>query len=160
MLSSQTQASTTDIQTQLETLYLARLTLEQENNQLRALHPIMCRVPRAPGPVMRVLVRLLPPLRRRRDRALVAGSGLFDAQWYLRTYPDVAQAGADPLRHFLSAATTEHRDPGPHFSTSHYLALYPDIAAHGLNPLVHYLRAGWHEKRSIRPAIPAATRSA
>lgn len=142
------------MQAHLETLYLARLALEHENNQLRALHPVICQIPASSGTLMRALRRAVPMLRRRYERALVSKSGLFDAQWYLRTYPDVAQAGVDPLRHFLAVATTELRDPGPYFNTAHYLSLYPDIAAHNLNPLVHYLRAGWHEQRSIRQGMP------
>jgi hypothetical protein len=142
------------MQERLEKQYLARLTLERENTRLHSIHPVICRTPAASGTVMRALRRLLPALRRRQDRAWVAGSGLFDAQWYLDTYPDVAHAGTDPLNHFMVHATADQRSPGPHFDTPHYLALYPDIAAHGLNPLVHYLRAGWFEQRAIRPGMP------
>lgn len=142
-----------DVQTRIETLYLRRLSLEQEVRQLRATHPVICQVPPAPSILMRLLMRLVPRLRRRRERALVAGSGLFDAAWYLDSYPDVAQAGVDPLRHFLASGAAERRDPGPYFDTAHYLARYPDIAAGGMNPLVHYLRAGWREGRAIRPGM-------
>ena len=39
--------------------------------------------------------------RRRRAEALFGPSGLFDAAWYRRTYPD--SAGWNPLDHFLEA---------------------------------------------------------
>ena len=142
------------MQTQLETHYLARLAQEQANTQLRAQQPVICQIPAPSGRLMRALRRAVPVLRRRYERALVAGSGLFDPAWYLHSYPDVAAAGADPLRHFLATALTELRNPGPHFDTAHYVSLYPNITAHGLNPLVHYLRAGWYEQRSIRPGMP------
>jgi hypothetical protein len=40
-------------------------------------------------------------------------STLFDRQWYLRTYPDVEQAGADPVLHYLEYGAMERRNPGP-----------------------------------------------
>ena len=33
--------------------------------------------------------------------ALVQFGILFDVDWYLRTYPDVAASGGDPLAHYL-----------------------------------------------------------
>lgn len=152
---TKTPVSADDVQTRLEALYLRGLRLEQENGSLRAIHPVICQTPPPSGAVMRALRRAVPLLRRRYERAMVAGSGLFDPDWYLQSYPDVAAAGVDPLRHFLENGASEQRDPGPYFSTAHYLAVYPDIAAHGLNPLVHYLRAGWREQRAIRPGMPA-----
>ncbi|MHA6964324.1 glycosyltransferase [Zobellella denitrificans] len=66
---------------------------------------------------------------------LARQSGLFDAQWYLRRYPDVAQAGIDAWQHYLRHGFREGRDPGPRFSTSGYLYQYPESA--GINPLLH-----------------------
>ena len=151
---TETPAAADEVQAKIEALYLTRLRLEQENGNLRAVHPVICQIPPASGTLMRALRRAVPQLRRRHERAMVAGSGLFDPEWYLRSYPDVAAAGADPLLHFLGNGATEQRDPGPYFSTAHYLSIYPDIAANGLNPLVHYLRAGWREQRAIRPGMP------
>lgn len=47
-------------------------------------------------------------------------TGLFDPDWYLRRYPDLTEAGVDPLRHFLAHGMREDRDPGPDFSSSGY----------------------------------------
>jgi chromosome segregation ATPase len=97
--------------------------------------------------------RLTAPMRRltsgRRitPEARVRASGLFDADWYLATYPDVAAAGIDPLAHYLEHGASEGRDPGPGFSSRAYLARYPDVAEAGLNPLVHYLEFGRIEGR-------------
>ncbi|MGX1199545.1 glycosyltransferase family 4 protein [Parvibaculum sp. MBR-TMA-1.3b-4.2] len=43
-------------------------------------------------------------------------SGLFDAEWYLRTYSDVRQAGADPLHHYLFHGWKEGRLPSAWFA--------------------------------------------
>jgi hypothetical protein len=82
------------------------------------------------------------------DRALAAEA--FDAAFYLGANPDVAEAGVDPLEHFLSAGWREGRDPSPRFSVRDYLEIYPDVAQAGLNPFVHYLRAGRAEGRKAR----------
>lgn len=43
---------------------------------------------------------------------------VFLADWYLTTYPDVANSDLDPLDHFVAQGETEDRDPSPYFSTS------------------------------------------
>lgn len=142
------------LQARVETLYAAKISLEAELRQLRAMPPVvMARVPR-PNVIMRLLLRLLPPLRRRRHLELIRDSGLFDPDWYRATYPDVAGSGMDPAEHFLLHGAREQRDPGPHFDVAHYLHLYPDIRDRGLNPLVHYVMSGRAEQRSIRPGMP------
>ena len=56
--------------------------------------------------------RLLPrALRIRRQMAWMRQSGMFDAEWYGRAYPDVAAAGIDPLRHFIEYGAAEGRAP-------------------------------------------------
>jgi len=82
------------------------------------------------------------------DLALVRASGLFDAAFYLSTYPDVKSASIDPLEHFVLNGWREGRDPGPSFSCRGYLYLNPDVAAADINPLVHYLTNGASEGRA------------
>ncbi len=142
------------LQNEIETRYIETCRLERELARLRAERPLLCMVPPRPNPVYRLLLRLVPPLRRRRALRVIRGSGLFDAAWYLSQNPDVARAGLDPARHYLAHGAADRRDPGPHFSTGHYLDLYPDIASGETNPLLHYLQAGWREQRSIRPDMP------
>jgi hypothetical protein len=77
----------------------------------------------------------------------VQTSTLFDSDWYLQSYPDVAQAGIDPLLHYLGPGWREGRDPGPEFATSAYLKAYSDVARSGINPLVHYIEFGHSEGR-------------
>src|SRR2546423_3822608 len=57
----------------------------------------------------------------RRDAELIAQSGLFDREWYLKQYPDVAGTKMDPIRHYLRYGAAEGRDPNSEFSTWAYL---------------------------------------
>lgn len=135
-----------------------------EGRILRRLRNIADRSPRAmrmAGRAIMLVNRLRPATRRkiregiarqREEIALIRASGLLDADWYRRTYPDVATAGHDPALHYLEHGVADGRDPGPDFSTSHYLSRYPDVAKSGLNPLVHYLRYGQAEEREKRSA--------
>lgn len=74
--------------------------------------------------------------------AMIANSGLFDRDWYLARYRDVAADGIDPAIHYVLDGAAEGRDPGPNFSTRAYLSAHHDAAKIGLNPLVHYILHG------------------
>lgn len=89
-----------------------------------------------------------PSMVAEQDRAEVAAE--FDADYYLGAYPDVADAGVDPLSHFMTTGWREGRDPTARFSVNDYLENYPDIAIAGINPFLHYVRAGRAEGRSPR----------
>jgi hypothetical protein len=143
-----------ELQARVEALYATNTTLEMELVQLRARPPLVMTRPARPGVLARLLARVFPGFRRRRDLGLIRESGFFEAEWYLSTYADVAGAGVDPAVHFLMHGNREMRDPGPHFDTGHYLRMYPDIAKLGINPLVHYVMAGRAEGRSIHPGMP------
>ncbi|RDH92481.1 MAG: hypothetical protein DIZ79_03335 [endosymbiont of Lamellibrachia luymesi] len=78
---------------------------------------------------------------------LMKDSGLFDEAWYLAEYPDVAEAGIDPVQHYLRYGASEGRNPSPKFDTTFYLTTNPDIAQAEVNPLVHFLRYGKEEGR-------------
>ena len=73
-----------------------------------------------------------------RDYRVVARSGLFDRDWYLGKYPDVAASGMNPILHYLRHGAAEGRDPGPAFNTTEYLASRPYAVMSRMNPLVHY----------------------
>ena len=74
---------------------------------------------------------------------------MFDAEWYLERYPDVAELGIDPIVHYLWIGAFMGRDPSPRFSTRRYLLTHQDVAAAGLNPLVHYAGTGQYENRPL-----------
>ncbi len=78
-------------------------------------------------------------------------SGLFDAPWYLAQYPDLAETGVDPLRHFIEHGAGEGRNPNPFFDTRYYLRKNRDVAVAGANPLLHFIAGGWKELRNPHP---------
>jgi hypothetical protein len=86
---------------------------------------------------------------------LLKQSWLFDVEWYLRSYPDVAQAEWEPVEHYLCFGAKENRDPGPLFSTAGYLSENADVAEAEINPLVHYIKYGCRE---MRRAVPRLTK--
>jgi ADP-heptose:LPS heptosyltransferase len=86
-----------------------------------------------------------------RDMRLVAASGLFDSNWYLQRYADVANSSVNPLRHYLRRGAKEGRDPNPYFDSDWYLQQNPDVARASVNPLRHYLRRGAKEGRDPNP---------
>lgn len=71
----------------------------------------------------------------------------FDVDYYITAYPDIAEAGVDPVEHYLQHGWLEGRNPSLAFSTRFYLENYPDVAAAQVNPFYHYLTAGKTEGR-------------
>ena len=71
----------------------------------------------------------------------IRSSGLFDAKWYVDTYPDVRFSGMDPVEHYLRAGARLGRNPSAEFNGSAYLRRHDDLAASGANPLLHYIRS-------------------
>lgn len=89
-------------------------------------------------------------------RSALRRSGLFDAAWYLETYPDVARAGREPLLHYAQNGAAEGRRPNPCFDIDWYLVQCPHVAALRLNPLTHYLRRGAARGLSPHPDVMPA----
>lgn len=71
------------------------------------------------------------------QKALLAMTPLFDADWYLARYHDVALAGIDPISHYLKHGANEGRNPGPSFDTIAYRRAHPEIGS--ANPLVDFI---------------------
>ncbi len=96
---------------------------------------------------------------RRHDRLLIQKieqSCLFDPDFYLAAYPDVRDAGWDPIVHFLWVGAREGRMPNPLFDPAFYVRTYPDVAQAGTNPLVHYLESGARQGRNPHPLFDTA----
>jgi glycosyltransferase involved in cell wall biosynthesis len=89
----------------------------------------------------RKLYRNVERLRNRQDIALLKASELFDADWYLKQYPDVYESGMDPAEHYIRFGQSDGREPSPFFRGDIYLALHPDARKAGIGPLCHYLRS-------------------
>lgn len=81
-------------------------------------------------------------------------NGLFDADWYEKTYPDIVSEGQTAIDHYLHHGHKEGRDPGPNFDTRFYQTTYPDVGASGLNPLLHYVLHGRAEGRQCKRTGP------
>ncbi|MCK5607969.1 class I SAM-dependent methyltransferase [Candidatus Pacearchaeota archaeon] len=74
-------------------------------------------------------------------------SNLFDPDWYIQSYPEVALAGIDPLKHYFFSAAQCGYNPSPNFDTQWYLENNKDVRDSGLNPLWHYIICGKIEGR-------------
>lgn len=81
---------------------------------------------------------------------------LFDPQFYLENYSDVADAGRNPLTHYLATGWREGRNPNPWFDTGYYLAAHPTLLRDGINPLVHYVQEGWRLRARPGPQFDPA----
>jgi len=86
-----------------------------------------------------MFLRVIPHLRllwtHRRARPL------FDKEFYLARYPDVAAAGADPWLHYLMHGAAERRKPHPLFDPNYYLSQHPEGLLSTGDPLMHFLEA-------------------
>jgi hypothetical protein len=80
----------------------------------------------------------------------VVDSGLFDAEFYLASCPDIP-AGADPVDHFVHNGFQECRSPNPYFEPLWYLDANPDVRNARLHPLLHYVLVG--DKEGRRPSL-------
>ena len=82
--------------------------------------------------------------------AVVVQSGLFDAQYYIMTEPDVQDAGVDPVSHYCACGETEHRRPNPYFDPAWYACHHLPTASN-MGSLVHYILHG--EAKGSRPSL-------
>ncbi len=73
----------------------------------------------------------------------------FDPAWYLERYPDVRDAGIDPLFHYFVQGEFEGRRPGPLFEGPWYRATYKVPGEE--NALVHFLA---HRNSGVVSPIP------
>ena len=87
------------------------------------------------------------------EMGLLFTSELFDAEWYLQTYADVKESGANPAEHYLKFGAAEGRRPSAEFDGNWYLQRYPDVAESGVNPLLHFIKFGSNEGRIASPKL-------
>lgn len=76
-------------------------------------------------------------------------SGLFDADFYSKTYDDVS---GDELTHYLSKGHKEGKLPSLDFDTDSYLRAYNDVGRSGINPVLHYVAYGKAEGKFYQPS--------
>jgi glycosyltransferase involved in cell wall biosynthesis len=87
----------------------------------------------------------------RREERLVADSGLFDKDYYLRNDLDAASSDRGPIWHYLVRGWWEGRRPHPLFDGAWYVEHYPDVAKSSVNPLVHFIETGLAQRRNPNP---------
>lgn len=83
-------------------------------------------------------------------------NALFDTDYYLAQYQDVADAVArgetTAWSHYNSYGWREGRDPSAWFNTRAYIAVNEDVTAQDVNPLLHFLHTGSTEGRMAQIA--------
>lgn len=84
------------------------------------------------------LCRGTPSAVKENQRQQLLRSPLFNGDYYLERYPDVAAAGVDAVDHYLKFGGAEGRDPSDCFSSSGYAFLQG--LAPQQNPLLDYLQ--------------------
>ena len=65
--------------------------------------------------------------------------------------PEVAEAGVNPLLHYMDHGGFEGRDPHPLFDTSFYCDNNPEVLQERTNPLFHFLSRGGFEAGDPHP---------
>jgi hypothetical protein len=103
-----------------EVVMLGRLVSEKQDEARRHEQQVLNTRQLAAREIGRIVASLLErsgraylfgSFRLRRRLGLLAEAGLVDPEWYLRRYPDVADAGIDPLRHYVEYGAREGREP-------------------------------------------------
>jgi len=145
------QADLTASKRALENLASQAARLEADLNSVS--HSILQGITAPLGASQRATRRLRRFMLEARYRRAILRSGLFDSSYYLAQNPDVAEAGIDPLWHYLRFGAAEGRDPSPFFDTSYYLESNRDVAKAGVNPLAHYVVRGAKEGRGAHPLV-------
>jgi ADP-heptose:LPS heptosyltransferase/GT2 family glycosyltransferase len=91
---------------------------------------------------------------------LLARSGLFDAEYYVKSNPEIAALNVDPLLHYLEKGCRERRNPSASFDTPYYLSLCSALGESPDNPLAHYLTVGISRGLTPNPRSKANGRTA
>lgn len=72
------------------------------------------------------------------EYSIINFSWLFDSDFYLKKYPDVANSGIDPLHHFITIGARELKKPNSWFDIHKYIVEHKH-KMNGQNPFVHFL---------------------
>ncbi len=92
------------------------------------------------NPVIGFIQKIYNKVLHERDRLIIRRSGLFDSDFYLSTYSDVAASGMDPIKHFVCSGWKEARKPTNYFDVSSYVVEHPEVIRLGVNPFVHFIQ--------------------
>lgn len=86
----------------------------------------------------RKLIGHAKQLRERIQLRILRKSGLFDAELYLRTYPDIGRSGISPARHYLLYGGGEHRMVSEKFDILAYINAHPLVRNWKMNPVIYH----------------------
>ncbi len=76
-----------------------------------------------------------------REYELIANSGLFDPEYYIRVNPDVAALNVDPVVHYLETGALELRNPSDVFDARGYAEKCRQRGESVDNPLLHFIQS-------------------
>src|SRR5436190_18778980 len=71
-----------------------------------------------------------------------AARAVFDQDFYVVEYPDVAAAGIDPFEHYIKKGRFEWRKASFSFDPARYVVANPEVAKSKLEPFLHYVLIG------------------
>ncbi len=92
------------------------------------------------------------------DYDLLAGSSLFDPEYYVSTNPEIGALNIDPVLHYLESGAVEKRNPSSRFDAAYYLEQCRMSGDVPRNPLIHYLTIG--AARGLKPIRDSAAHGA
>jgi glycosyltransferase involved in cell wall biosynthesis len=87
----------------------------------------------------------------RGDIRALEGTGLFQPEWYLRTYPEAARSGMSPIEHFVRVGEKKGYNPNPYFDQKWYLKQVKAARRFPGPAAVHYATKGWKNGRRPSP---------
>lgn len=77
-----------------------------------------------------------------RQALRIAELGLFDEAWYLSSYPDIRDAGFEPLAHYVNLGDAEGRRPNAYFDPALYRSRFSKEKLKSVCALYHYAVMG------------------
>jgi ADP-heptose:LPS heptosyltransferase/GT2 family glycosyltransferase len=92
-----------------------------------------------------------------REYELLANSGLFDAEYYIGTNPDIAALNIDPLLHYVEQGAQEGRGPRPDFDVAYYIKQCRLRGEYPSNPLLHFITIGARQGLKTQPLGESVT---
>ena len=89
---------------------------------------------------------------------LVLNSGLFDPEYYVRSYEDVANLNVDPLVHYLEEGWQQGRSPSAKIDLQYYLQQCLAFGESPKNPIIHYVTVGMRRGLALMPETNKAAK--
>ena len=85
---------------------------------------------------------------KKRKKLLDAMRPLFDADWYLSSYPEAVSSDLTPLDHYVQIGEKSGNWPNPYFDPEYYRSVAPGARKSKDPALAHYALTGWKRERN------------